>query len=278
VCVEPIYEVPGDVDLNTGNIHFLGTVLVRGDVKSGFSVEASCDIIVYGGVESASLSAGGEIAIFGGVRGGGNAQIKADGKIKAKFIENATLFSKKDVIIGKEIMHSQIYAKGEVSVCGDRGSIIGGRICAGRKVIARTIGSSSTEVLTKVEVGVDPQVRQELDKLEKEFAKEKKIFEELKLEIEKSLREKNDSLPYQRKVLNHLISKIQVRGERIKYLKEKFQNSCGKIVILDSIHPGVEISVGTSSLLLREELRHVILTSREKKIKTEPLIKQNIPL
>ena len=41
VNVEPIYTVAGNVDLRTGNVLFLGTVVVRGNVEDGFAVKAA---------------------------------------------------------------------------------------------------------------------------------------------------------------------------------------------------------------------------------------------
>jgi uncharacterized protein (DUF342 family) len=48
INVEPIYTIPGDVNLRTGNILFLGTVIVRGNVEDGFSVKAAGNIVIFG--------------------------------------------------------------------------------------------------------------------------------------------------------------------------------------------------------------------------------------
>lgn len=55
--VFPVYEVNGDVDYNNGNIDFVGTVVIRGNVLTGFKVKAAGDIRVVGGVEGAELEA-----------------------------------------------------------------------------------------------------------------------------------------------------------------------------------------------------------------------------
>ena len=54
--VFPVYEVNGDVDYNIGNIDFVGTVVIRGNILTGFRVKASGDIRVTGGIEGAEVS------------------------------------------------------------------------------------------------------------------------------------------------------------------------------------------------------------------------------
>ena len=44
INVEPVYTVKGNVDLKTGNIIFLGTVIINGNVEDGFSVKAAGNI------------------------------------------------------------------------------------------------------------------------------------------------------------------------------------------------------------------------------------------
>ena len=53
INVFPIYEVNGDVDYHTGNIDFVGTVVIRGNVLTGFRIRAAGDIRIVGGVEGA---------------------------------------------------------------------------------------------------------------------------------------------------------------------------------------------------------------------------------
>lgn len=56
INVFPIYEVNGDVDYKIGNIDFVGTVVIRGNVLSGFRIKSAGDIRIIGGVEGADLT------------------------------------------------------------------------------------------------------------------------------------------------------------------------------------------------------------------------------
>ena len=69
VFVSDVLEVPADVDNSIGNINYEGSVLIHGNVKSGFSVKASGDIIVEGLVEGAELESDAQIIIKHGVNG-----------------------------------------------------------------------------------------------------------------------------------------------------------------------------------------------------------------
>lgn len=91
ISIYPVFTVKEDVDYSVGNLDFVGTVLVKGNVLSGFKVRAEGDISVDGLVEAAQLIAGNEIVIRGGVQGGGRAVVEAGGSIYASFIIDAKL-------------------------------------------------------------------------------------------------------------------------------------------------------------------------------------------
>lgn len=66
--VIPAYTVAGDVDLETGHVHFEGDVIVHGNVLETMKVTAGQRIFVYGGVYNAELVAGGSVDVEGTVR------------------------------------------------------------------------------------------------------------------------------------------------------------------------------------------------------------------
>ena len=91
INVFPVYEVNGNVDYNIGNIDFIGTVVIRGNVLPGFKIRAAGDIRVTGGVEAAELEAEGSIDIIAGIVGQNKAFIKAGKNVKSSFIQDATI-------------------------------------------------------------------------------------------------------------------------------------------------------------------------------------------
>ncbi|MGF7048769.1 uncharacterized protein (DUF342 family) [Paenibacillus sp. DS2015] len=161
INVFPIYEINGDVDYSTGNIDFVGTVVIRGNVLSGFRIKAAGDIRVIGGVEGAELEAEGSIEITSGIIGYHKGYVKAGHNVKSSFIQDGNVIAGEDVLVSQSIMHSNIRAGKNVICKGTKGLIVGGTIQAGEKAVARTIGNTMSTV-TIIEVGVLPELRNEL--------------------------------------------------------------------------------------------------------------------
>ncbi|MFD2333218.1 FapA family protein [Cohnella sp. GCM10020058] len=162
--VFPVYEVNGDIDYHTGNIDFVGTVVIRGNVLTGFRVRASGDIRVTGGVEGAELESDGSIEISGGIIGSGKGHVKAGVDVKCSFVQESNVTAGQDVLVSQSIMHSNIRAARSIRCEGAKGLMVGGLMQAGDLVVARTIGNSMSTV-TSIEVGLKPELRQELGDL-----------------------------------------------------------------------------------------------------------------
>ncbi|WP_255570070.1 DUF342 domain-containing protein [Cohnella sp. CFH 77786] len=159
--VFPVYEVNGDVDYNIGNIDFVGTVVVRGNILTGFRVKASGDIRVTGGIEGAEVESEGSIDISGGIIGSNKGYVKAGRNVKCSFILDGNVLAGEDIMVSQSIMHSNIRAGRNVECIGAKGLLVGGLVQAGEKVTARVIGNTMSTA-TIIEVGVKPELRQEL--------------------------------------------------------------------------------------------------------------------
>jgi Predicted polymerase, most proteins contain PALM domain, HD hydrolase domain and Zn-ribbon domain len=164
INVFPVFEVNGDVDYKTGNIDFVGTVVIRGNVLTGFRVKAGGDIRIVGGVEGAEIEADGSLEITGGIMAGNKGFVRAGKNVKCSFIQDANVFAAEDIIVSQSIMHSNIRAGRSVICYGAKGLIVGGTVQAGEKVKARTIGNTLSTA-TAIEVGVAPELRGELAQL-----------------------------------------------------------------------------------------------------------------
>lgn len=67
--INTAFIVPGNVDLQTGNIVFSGDVIVYGDVMDNMIIESLGNIYVAGSVFNSTLTATGSIAVMGNVIG-----------------------------------------------------------------------------------------------------------------------------------------------------------------------------------------------------------------
>jgi hypothetical protein len=289
INIEPAYEVDGDVDYSTGNIDFPGTVIINGDVLGGFKVKAGGDVIVNGCVENAYIEAKGDIRIGSGVLGKNEGSLYALGSISAKYIEHSIIDSHRDVIVSESIIHSYVNAKHKVIVKGRLGTILGGRIRAGLEIRAKVIGSW-TEVPTELEVGIDPQSREEIHHLADEIAKDKKKFQELKLGIRTLLtlketcngvlpKEKEELLAAHLKAQDLLMEKLHNATERITNLQKRLSiDSGGQIAVFNIIYPGVKITIHTATFHTLEEYKYVMFTCKGGEIEITPYKEESQPI
>ncbi|MCI0183611.1 DUF342 domain-containing protein [Sulfoacidibacillus ferrooxidans] len=140
VSVLPVFHVQEDVDFSVGNIDFLGSVVVHGSVREGFTIKATGNIEVFGIVERAHLFADGDIIIRGGVQGSTKSKIYAKGSLRALYLQNAIIESEGDLIVADSVMHSIVRAR-SARITGKRGLLVGGLTRVDDSVLARVVGS-----------------------------------------------------------------------------------------------------------------------------------------
>jgi len=98
LSVSNVYEVRGDVDFNTGNIEFNGTVIVKGSVREGFKVVADGDVEVLNTIADGVVECSGSLKVKNGIVGRTKSRIKTGGNVVTRFIENSAVESGADVI------------------------------------------------------------------------------------------------------------------------------------------------------------------------------------
>lgn len=58
--VFPVHEIQGDVDLESGDVSFLGDLVIRGSIREGMKVQAGNSVTVHGDIERAEVTSKGE--------------------------------------------------------------------------------------------------------------------------------------------------------------------------------------------------------------------------
>lgn len=257
VFVSDVYEVPADVDNTTGDIVYDGNVSIKGNVKSGFSVKAKGDIVVEGVVEAAILSAGGQIIVKRGIHGMTKGHVEAKGNIITKFIENATVTAGGFVEAGS-ILHSQVSAATEVHVNGKKGFVTGGLIRAGSMVEAQTIGSEMGTAM-KIEVGVDPVIKERYSELQKEILDISREMDKIKpalISYSEKIAKKEQVSPERVQQIQILAKKFKVLQTQIAQMREEFSqiheqikmSTSARVKVNGTIYPGVSISISDISM------------------------------
>ena len=265
VFVSDTYTVLGDVDPSTGDIDYEGNVIVTGNVRTGFTIRAKGSIQVNGVVEGAYLYSGSNIVLKRGVQGMNKGYIEAQGDILTNFIESCKAVAKGNVTAGS-VLHSHIEAGHSIKVNGRKGFIIGGTISAGELIEAHTAGNRM-ETETNLKVGVDPDIYDELKKLQNETAENQeqmiKINDRLKTfkqKLKQGHKFSQDQIKLVQSLGNSLMSLDRRQGvvtsriEEIMTLIE--QNNNGRVRVADTIYPGVRIVIGTHNMSVKDAVRH----------------------
>lgn len=273
LSVEPLLTIPGNVDYATGNIDFLGSVIVKGNVISGFSIKSGEDIYIEGLVEDCELTAEGSIIVNNGILGNEEFlhTIYAKEGIKAQFIQHMKIKTNGSVEVNKHILHSTVEAGDKVIVTSGTGKIIGGEIKA-QKGIECNIAGGPFETPTKLILDVYSETVKE----ESEINKEMLVLEENKFKIEKLLKDvepikdalsddmklKVDEALKQLSAINNRYITLQ---EDRSFIEEQRQSiKTHSIRVLNKVYPGVIIKIGRELYLNRsEKIRTDFLIDKE---------------
>lgn len=256
-----------EVGPKTGNIYFGGDVHVKGSVLDGYTVHCDGDLHVDGVVEGAMIKARGDMTVSSGILGHGAADIVVDGRLTAKFIENAIVYAKGEIETG-EIINSEVLCDSKIIVKGKKGLIIGGEITSKYMIEANQIGSK-LGVITSINLGVDISAIQELKEL-KETIQELKIVESRILDRIPILQHNaliQPEVGFHEDILNQYASSllsIQIDLEekqlRLDVLMEALRNVNQGMVKINSIYPDTVVRIGDSKYFIDKALSACIIS------------------
>lgn len=266
VYVESVYKV-NNVDNTTGNIDFIGNVVINGDVKAGFSVTAKGDIKIRGMVEGAFIRADGKVVISKGMNGMGKGTILARGNVTSKYIENATIYSEKSVY-AEVLINSEVIAKESIILRGATAAIIGGTSHAENVISAKTIGGKTnpeTNIVLDISLYQEEQKRitakRKLNKrLEKDLLDKNKDIKEIdeKIDLISSSSLDNENRNTVQKKL--LLMKIKTNSE-ISEIKRQMDEVITtdniedhKIVCRGTMYSNTRISIGWVKYRVRQDI------------------------
>jgi hypothetical protein len=276
VRVESIYETES-VGAKTGNIRFIGSVVISSIVEDGYTVEAEGDIRIGGEVGASTIKARGDITIGGGVLGGNRAVIDSDeGNIYCKFIQDAKINAGQDIFIEEYLRNSYVRSGNLVELTTDnkeRGFITGGKTFAVKKIVCNNVGNEA-EIRTELSAGVDGKLLAEIAELRKTFdhsVPELVNTTKVLLQLQK-IRVANKVLDKKHKALlmTMLRKLLTIRNDNT-ILLENFQDmlirgqSDGKasIRVKNTCHRDVRISVGGIQYSNQEKRNNVLFRNKD---------------
>ena len=284
VRVDQVLLLKG-VDLKTGNVDFDGSVDVRGDVGSGFMIEAEGDVRVQGTVERAHVRCGGDLLVTGGILGGRglddvvstNKKInlfEVGGLLRARYVSHSELRVKGNIEVREYLQAVEVNAGGDVLLGqeGGAGQIIAGD-CHSDKSIRCNILGNEANVNTILGAGGEGSIANRLSKLkqvlvqrETEVSKLAQILEKIRQasngDIEQALLSKEKKIENtivagraEAVTLTEQIAELQRQLDKIDraYIEVKKQVHANVSVTIDGIVRRFKDEMGPQYLIRLED-------------------------
>ncbi len=262
IRVRKVLSVPRDISFHTGNILFLGDLVVEKSVMSGFSIQAR-NILVKGHIGGASVVAQESISAESGIKGERSAILNAGKSIRIPFCEHAVLLAKENILINGVCMHSDLYVGKQLAV---KGRLIGGAVyCRSIAYVQEQLGGGPN-TLTRVILGYDPFLLRKTMEIDDQIEEQTEILDELKSKVEKFAGLEQELTPEiiaTEKKLHALFGQKGRLWEAIN--NRESSRSCG-LVVPGEVKPGVVISIGEATYDVREPMSNVRFTWREGQI------------
>ncbi len=276
ISVVDVLTIESDIDHKTGSISFIGSILVRGSVKKGFSVQAEKELTINGNCYNSHLvSNENNIIINGKVLGEdtiehfspetleSNALVKIQAKedVRAKSIQSQAIFtygtitieehasrcllsSANSIYIGKSLYAARIR-----TVCGLDVGILGNQSGASNFIELLSPEEASREYMILLEKRNSIIEQQKLLSIFlgpylENPASLKKLQAAHKSKIESSLKKLLD--------LNNQIEKIDTMITKTR--NESKQSLAGRVNVKERAFPGTKIVAGDQEYFISEEI------------------------
>lgn len=253
--VEPVLQL-NDVNMATGNIHFDGTVNIKGDVLQDMRVQASGDIVVGGMIDGGLLEAGGNINVTGGIIAG--AILQAQGAISALFAQGVELHAGSVIALHDMALECKLYSGNSIIIGSEKpghGRLIAGSATAMMRIQVPVLGSGKSAV-TKITLGENPELTERFTSLLKQIAKEKESESHLDKLFKQVVAagDPRGMLPRIKASRQHA---IQVWGQLLakrKAMEEEMARMLqAKLEIGSSISGAVDLILGPKRIRLRRD-------------------------
>ncbi len=272
LSIKEEYRVEEDVDFGTGNIDSSVDVRVPGTIRDRFKVKSEGAITVGGAIEAATVEAGGDLTIRGGILGRQSAAIHVGGNLVARFCEEADVTVAGDVKISRELMNCQVQCKG--ILLATYGAIIGGTIYGREGVEASSLGSDAG-IRTEISIGIQPEVIFKAEQLRDSIKPKRDTIDQIRTGLQPlmaemkrltaSQKERATELMFQADTLEAEIAEIEQQREEM--LKAARATGTPYVLVSRIIHPKTFIRFGRRQTVFNE-LMHGPIKIEKRKIKS----------
>ncbi|MEQ9367180.1 MAG: FapA family protein [Leptospirales bacterium] len=252
IDVNPVLIVPGSVGLESGNVHYDGTVKIGGNIERASMVSAIGDVEVGGAIESGEFRSGGSLTVKKGINTKREGMVRVGGNLQAVYVDNSNLTVDGHIVVHKSIIASQVVCSGDISVTGSGSALSGGEAFAFGTVSADFIGNR-TGVVTKIFLGDHQKNKQYYQLSIKELEQVEKDLEKLKekvVKIKDYVQRMRGKIPVQKQAEFRVIYKAykdqvelreRVQKQVVEFRESRYNQDSLRLIARNTLFPGVEI-------------------------------------
>lgn len=263
LSVQPELIIKGDLDYHAGNLDFVGSIKVLGDVMPNFRVTARKSIEIRGMVrgENILVARNGDVTVSGYIYGGPESKVMASGSFFATVLQEVNAEARGDMTIKKESVDSILRVGGALLL--PEGSLMGGVAHVVRGVEAKRIGNEAGQpthivLCNSVEATMDyEQIVRQIDEHEHAVEIIKSHLGPLLSNpdriqfLNQPLRSKMEALLG--KLKNVVRSREELQRKRQEMLLKSTNDLVLKVNFRKKLYPGVIVMVGKNRLEIKDE-------------------------
>lgn len=277
------------VNIGTGNVKYDGAVIVNGDVTEKMIINATGDVTINGFVESAQISAGGDIIITEGAMGKVNetttefsTSLTAEGSIHVQHGQGLNIKCKGNITIGRQIAYSKIVCAGSVTVGpidNPNGNLFACDVQCNASVVAGTLGAVSGSQLTvDFSTGFNALLERKdtIDELVTQIktnnTRHNDKFELMRSKaIHPELKKRFDEAEVLLNNETQLLQWLEDKSENMRISKENYQNEI-KLIANKKLYSGVSVKLNNRSWRAEREYGKAKVAYQGHQWSYEPLI------
>jgi len=267
--VNEVLKLSGDVDYRTGHVDFPGDVVIGGEIKSGFRVQAGGSVYCAKTMDASEVLCEQDLVVRWGLIGRKSAKVKVGGAVTAKFIENCYVEAKGTVRVEVGILNSAVFSGDKVEL-GRKGVIAGGSVTAQNGVRATQLGTRMGPK-TEIYCGTDFTVEHKLEWIRSRSMELASKLKQVQRRLE-SPAGNQARLAELEKRLREAIHRLNEAAQSLVFRLDR--NESAEVVVSGFVYPGVYVEICHLSFVVVRALKSVrfYLDKEKGKILADPIL------
>ena len=252
--------IPSCIDFSIGHIDFPGSVHVRGGVRDLFKVIAKTDLQIDGLIEAATIKAGRDTTIHGGMAAKEKGTLDVGRDATAKYLNNVTVSVGRDLAVDRELVNCRVTVGRAFN--GLKCGIAGGALAVAGPIVVNTVGSEMG-VATDLRLGSIPPLEAAVKEalaliplLEARRAKHTEPLDQLKSVKGKHSPSTIERIMELEALVDAVNQKIRPLEERIAKLRATLrERTTVHLTVQGRVYPKVLITAGNYTIDFTKELK-----------------------